>query len=39
MKVKLKVAEKLNKELSDNKIKADNEKNSIIKTYKAEIKS
>ena len=30
---------KLSKELHDNKIKVDNEKNSIIKTYKADIKS
>ena len=39
LKVKIKVSEKLNKELSENKIKAEKEKAAIIKTYKAEVKS
>ena len=39
LKVKIKVSEKLNQELRENKIKAENEKASLIKTYKAEIKS
>ena len=38
-KVKIKVSEKLNKELSENKIKAEKEKAAIVKTYKAEVKS
>ena len=39
LKVKIKVSEKLNKELRENRIKAENEKASLVKSYKAEIKS
>ena len=39
LKVRIKVPEKLNKELSENKIKAENENTSLITSYKAEIKS
>ena len=39
LKVRIKVPEKLNKELRENKVKAENENTSLITSYKAEIKS